>query len=414
MNPFRIFLLCFFFFTGITEAVEYPPRGFIKDEMKDRSVLGPASLVESEKKFFQALRHKSEHPQLLKLKDLLEDYRQRQEAMPAWPSLKAFTNPIKPLESHAEIPKIRKILLFWGDLKNEDESDPESLIYDQQLQDAVKRFQSRHCLESDGVIGGKTYTTLNLPIADRIAKINLNIDRWRHLTPTLTGKYVLVNIANYHLYAMHDDEVQLTIPVIVGKPTRKTPLFTAPLHNIVVNPGWGVPLSILLKDKIKKIRQDPGYLERGGYVLSDDEGHRVLSNHVDWDHILSHHHFPYHLRQNPGKKNALGAIKFNIPNPYAIYLHGTPDLNLFDKASRPLSSGCIRLKHPIDLAVWALQGTKYNTIEKIQHLIDYKKTQSVQLNMSIAVHFSYITVWVDDDTVTFSDDPYKMDKGSKT
>ena len=411
MILFRTFLLCFFFSTGIADAAEDPLGGFFKDEMKDHSILESISFIESGKNFIKALRGKQEHPQFRKIKTLLDDYRQLQESMPEWPSLKTFVNPIKPLESHAEIPKIRKILLFWGDLKNEGESDLSSLIYDQQLQDAVKRFQSRHYLENDGVIGGKTYANLNLSIADRIKKIKLNIDRWRHLISDLIGKYILVNIANYHLYAMHDAEVQLTIPVIVGKPTRKTPLFMAPLNNVVMNPGWGVPLSILLKDKIKKIRQDPEYLEKGGYVLSDDEGHSIASNHVDWDHVLSHHHFPYHLRQNPGKKNALGPIKFNIINPYAIYLHGTPDLKLFDKASRSLSSGCIRLKHPIDLAVWTLQGTQYNTLEKIQHLIDHKKTQSVPLGVPIAVHFSYITVWVDDNGIaTFSDDPYKMDK----
>lgn len=278
------------------------------------------------------------------------------------------------------------------------------------LERAVKRFQKIHFLEPDGVIGRKTCIALNMTPQDKIKKIKLNLERWKELESSLQGKYVLVNIPTYKLYAMEDRKIDLTQPVIVGMKSRETPIFTSNMNSVVLNPAWGVPVTIFIKDKLRKVLQDPQYLSRSGFTVTDHDGEPVTDSSVDWKHV-SLHHFPYTVRQLPGKNNALGAIKFNLDNKEAIYLHGTPQKNLFHKIARPFSSGCVRLKTPQKLATWALKGTQYDNPEKLQEKIGTGHTSAILLKKPIPVYFTYITVWVDGkEQLLFSDDPYNMDK----
>jgi len=142
----------------------------------------------------------------------------------------------------------------------------------------------------------------------------------------------------------------IMMPIIVGRPDRRTPLFYTTLKNIVLNPSWGVPHSIFIRDKLPRIRNDPGYVQRANFTIMDRSGKVIDPDAADWRNEGKN----YYLRQSPGRHNALGQIKFNIENPYTIYLHGTPDQHLFAKRARALSSGCIRLKHPLKLAAWVL------------------------------------------------------------
>lgn len=283
-------------------------------------------------------------------------------------------------------------------------------VFSKQLESAVKQFQRRHFLEPDGVIGRRTCIALNMTPQDRIKKIKLNLARWKELEESLKGKYVLVNIPTYRLYAMEDRRIDLTQPVIVGMKTRETPIFTSNMNSVVLNPAWGVPVSIFIKDKLNKVLQDPHYLSKSGFTVMDEDGDLITDSSVDWSHV-SLNNFPYTVRQLPGKNNALGSIKFNLDNKEAIYLHGTPQKNLFHRIARPFSSGCVRLKSPQKLATWALKGTPYDKLEKIQEKIKAGHTSAILLKQPIPVHFTYITVWVDNKKrVLFSDDPYNLDK----
>jgi murein L,D-transpeptidase YcbB/YkuD len=182
------------------------------------------------------------------------------------------------------------------------------------------------------------------------------------------------------------------------------------MNSVVLNPAWGVPVSIFIKDKLRKVLQDPKYLSKSGFTVTDQDGDTVTDSSVDWSHV-SLHHFPYTVRQLPGKNNALGAIKFNLDNKEAIYLHGTPQKNLFHKVARPFSSGCVRLESPQKLATWALKGTQYDNPQKLQEKINAGDTSAILLKKPIPVYFTYITVWVDGkEQVLFSDDPYNLDK----
>jgi murein L,D-transpeptidase YcbB/YkuD len=197
--------------------------------------------------------------------------------------------------------------------------------------------------------------------------------------------------------------------VSVGRPDRPTPLFYATLKNIVLNPSWSVPHSIFVSDKLPKIRHDPGYIRRANYTVTDCEGREIDPDAADWENEGK----SYYLRQSPGQHNALGQIKFNIENPYTIYMHGTPDQHLFDRNARAFSSGCIRLKYPLKLAEWVLNNESQWSYESMKAAINTGKTQTIKPQEYVPVYFTYQTIWVKDTQkgrqIFFSNDPYGLD-----
>jgi len=229
--------------------------------------------------------------------------------------------------------------------------------------------------------------------------------RW--LPDEMGDRHIVVNVAGYEVGAYEKSDLKLRIPAIVGKPSRRTPLFYASLKNVIINPSWGVPYNILVHDKIPKIINDPDYVRRSGFTVTDESGNIVDPDQADWENEGRH----YHLRQSPGAHNALGRIKFNIENPYTIYMHGTPDEKLFQKTSRPFSSGCIRLKYPAKLAAWVLNNEKKWSEDTLEQTIHNGHTQTVKPTDSIPVFFTYQTIWVgEDNLIHISNDPYGLDE----
>ncbi|MCX7338594.1 MAG: L,D-transpeptidase family protein [Alphaproteobacteria bacterium] len=251
-------------------------------------------------------------------------------------------------------------------------------IYDAPLEKAIRQFQLRHFIEPDGIIGKKTCTALNMSLQERIRKIKLNLDRLGKLKFNQGERYVLVNIPTYQAYAMEGYKAILSQPVIVGMRSRQTPVFKSTMNSVTLNPSWGVPVSIFVRDKLRRVLDDPSYLDNHGYVVTDSDGQPLYGGDVNWAHV-SMQYFPYRVRQLPGKHNALGAIKFNLDNKHAIYLHSTPDQKLFQKTSRALSSGCVRLSAPSDLAVWALGTTPSYAADKIDQLLKKETTHTLKL-----------------------------------
>jgi murein L,D-transpeptidase YcbB/YkuD len=292
--------------------------------------------------------------------------------------------------------------------------DPEPLsiqnnIYDKQLEKTVKQFQRRHSLYPDGVVGPATLLAINVSAKERLQQIIINLERLRWLPDDLGRRYIMVNLANYRLKAVEDDKVKLNMRVIVGKTKRSTPSFSSQMTHVVLNPRWYIPNKLARIDLLPKQQQNPNYFDRFNIrVFGNENGKRTEINPdtIDW-HSISNQHFPYSLVQDPGKRNALGRIKFIVPNPWSIYLHDTPSKNLFDRSKRTFSSGCIRVEDPYALAEFSLNGKNIH-----QSLLDYvenDKSYSTKLDQPLSVYAIYATVWLNDDELIFSPDNYKRD-----
>jgi murein L,D-transpeptidase YcbB/YkuD len=341
-----------------------------------------------------------------RLQQLKNHYKKLVQKTPKWPRL-TYTKKLTPGESNSAILVVRQQLKLHNLL--DDKRKMQSMVFDDKMAAALKVFQKQHFLEPDGIIGLKTRKVLNLSYQKRLLKIDKNIQRFEKLRPLFEGKYVWVNIPTFHLYAMHDNAIEQSQPVIVGSYTRQTPQIRTSINSIVLNPSWGVPVSIFVKDKIKRAISDPSYLDTRHYIVIDSSGQQVSSNSVDWQE-LSMTYFPYRIVQLPGSHNALGAIKFNMNNKESIYLHSTPHTGLFQKVSRAFSSGCIRLSDPFSLAAWVLQGNEKYTSKWFLKKIKARETRGIPLKKPIPVYMTYVTVWVDDMGHPQWSDPYDLDK----
>jgi len=311
-------------------------------------------------------------------------------------------------DKNDRIPFLRQRLVASADLAA---SAGQGDIFDGALREAVQKFQTRHGLAADGTVGAGTLTELNVPISERIRQLAASLERCQPLPSVLEHRHILVNIADFTLKLYEDGKPVLSMPVIVGKTYRQTPVFNGRISSLVINPPWEVPHSIATKDILPKIKKNPGYLSKMHLrVFQGWKGATEIDPaSINWA-SLSQAHFPYRLRQDPGPANALGRVKFLFPNPYDVYLHDTPSRELFQKDARTFSSGCIRIAKPLDLAAYLLQGTKLNSKDALNEAIAREKTQQIVIPAPIAVHIVYMTAWVDrDGTIQFRSDIYNRD-----
>ncbi len=314
---------------------------------------------------------------------------------------------IKPGTSDARLPVIRARLQFWGDLPA-DEPVADAARYDENLQAAVRRFQVRHGLDVDGIIGAGTLDALNVTPATRRQQVINNLERWRWLADDLGERHVLVNIAGFELKVIDKNQTVMRKPVIVGRDYRRTPVFSDRIRYLVFNPTWTVPHKLAVKDKLPDIKADPGYLSRLGFTVFDQQQNRVDPAQVDWSKITQRN-FSYRLVQSPGPLNALGQVKFMFPNQYDVYLHDTPSRELFSKSGRAFSSGCVRVAQPLDLATLLLEGNGM-TRAQIDAIIAKGEQQTVFLKNPVPVHIEYWTAWIDSNNqLNFRNDIYERD-----
>ncbi|AUH00458.1 L,D-transpeptidase [Prodigiosinella confusarubida] len=346
------------------------------------------------------------------LKNMLLDNR-------PWPKL-VLSGTLRPGDYSTDLPALREILQRTGMLTSvtssisHDESSssvqPSVNVYDGELVEAVKRFQQWQGLQEDGVIGRRTRDWLNVSSQMRARLLALNIQRLR-LVPDNVNTGIMVNIPNYSLIYYHNGAEVLSSRVIVGQPKRKTPQMSSLLNDVVMNPPWNVPTKLVRQDIIPKVIQDPGYLQRHDYVVLSDWGRDaqiIDPSMIDWP-LVSAMNFPYRLRQSPGAKNSLGRYKFNMPNSDAIYLHDTPNHNLFQKDIRALSSGCVRINKASELAALLLQDAGWNNA-RISSTIDRGNTIYVPIRQRIPVNLYYLTAWVaDNGKPQFRTDIYNYD-----
>lgn len=283
-------------------------------------------------------------------------------------------------------------------------------VYDRSLVEGVKRFQQWQGLGSDGAIGQLTRDWLNVTPQQRASLVALNIQRLR-LLPDKLDTGIMVNIPNYSLVYYLNGNEALASRVIVGRPDRKTPMMSSALNNVVVNPPWNVPPTLARKDLLPKVRQDPAYLERHGYSVIrgwSNNAETIDPWRVDWA-TITENNLPFRFQQKPGTQNSLGRYKFNMPSSDAIYLHDTPNHNLFQKDARALSSGCVRVNKASELANMLLQDAGWND-SRISSTLQEGNTKYVNIRHNIPVNLYYLTAFVGKDGRTeFRTDIYNYD-----
>jgi len=288
-------------------------------------------------------------------------------------------------------------------------------VYDETLVAGVKRFQQWQGLDGDGAIGARTRQWLNVSPQMRASLLALNIQRLR-LLPDDMHNGIMVNIANYSLIYYNNGNKILSSRVIVGRPDRKTPLMRSALNNVVLNPPWNVPTTLVRKDIIPKVKQDPTYLYKHGYTLLSGwsaDAEVIDPSMIDW-RMVTASSFPYRLIQAPGVANALGRYKFNMPSSDAIYLHDTPNHNLFQRDIRALSSGCVRVNKASELAGLLLQDAGWNDA-RISSTLKEGDTRYVPIRHRIPVNLYYLTAWVaDDGKPQFRTDIYNYDDTARS
>ncbi|WP_243436042.1 L,D-transpeptidase family protein [Acanthopleuribacter pedis] len=247
--------------------------------------------------------------------------------------------------------------------------------------------------------------------ADRILRLRANLERRRWLPRSLGSHHILVNIANYHVAVVANETAVMEMKAVVGRPFRQTPVFSAQMTYLVLSPFWHVPPSLASKDKLPILLKDPGKLADQGYRIFDGWGSdaKELSLEEARTRLAGAKRFPFRFRQDPGPKNALGDVKFMFPNSYNVYLHDTPDRNLFGKSERSFSSGCIRISRPIDLAEFLLSDQPGWSRERIEAAIAKRQEQTITLKQRYRVHLLYWTVAVKDDRVHVIPDIYERD-----
>lgn len=361
--------------------------------------------------FYETLRQQlPSAPEYSGLRAALERYR-RIQADGGWPTL-ASDITLYPGTRGSVFPILRRRLEISGDGQNlSGVADPEA--YDALLVEAVRGFQVRHGLNPDGVIGPATLAALNITATERVRQIETNLERWRWLPQELGEKYILVNIAAFELYLLESGNDALRMKVVVGKPYRRTPVFSDRMTYLVLNPYWNVPRKIATEDLLPKFRKDPGLSKKLGIKVFHGWGadaQEIDPTKIDWTQI-SKNNFPFHLRQDPGPENALGQVKFMFPNKFEVYLHDTPARDLFQKESRIFSSGCIRLEKPLELAQYLMEGERRGGRKALEQLLQKEKSFSVRLPKTVPVHLLYWTAWVDrENMLHFRPDVYDRDK----
>lgn len=353
-----------------------------------------------------------QHPQYAamhaSLVKLVEDSR-------PWPQI-ASKATLRPGQWSNDVPALREILQRTGMLEGEpdialpgDETPAIRAAYDKELVEAVKRFQSWQGLGADGAIGPATRNWLNVTPAQRAGVLALNIQRLRLLPGELTTG-IMVNIPAYSLVYYQNGNEVLASRVIVGRPDRKTPMMSSALNNVVVNPPWNVPPTLARKDILPKLWNDPGYLERHGYTVMRGWNSREALDpwQIDWSTITPSN-LPFRFQQAPGAHNSLGRYKFNMPSSDAIYLHDTPNHGLFQKDTRALSSGCVRVNKASELANMLLQDAGWNDT-RISDALRQGDTRYVNIRQTIPVNLYYLTAFVGADGRTqYRTDIYNYD-----
>jgi murein L,D-transpeptidase YcbB/YkuD len=313
----------------------------------------------------------------------------------------------------ARVRTLRDILAIMGDYQASGTPVASSDFYDSTLEEAVVNFQTRHGLKPDGVVGAATQAALAVSAEDRLAQLQVTLDKMRVVAraDATSPASILVNIPAYTLYVLEGQKVLSTMKVIVGDVKNQTPIMENEITYLQFNPAWYVPTRIAAEEILPKIKQDPDFLSRSRFVLSRD-GSPIDPNMVDWE-SYGPGNFPFRIVQRSGDGNALGKVKFHMPDSKAIYLHDTSKPQLFSEYDRALSHGCVRLEKPLELAQFLLKTSNQMSPEDAEKVYNESRQRRLELDAPVPVSIVYWTARVNLDTNQpyFFRDVYKREIG---
>ena len=301
---------------------------------------------------------------------------------------------------------LRQRLTIEGDL---DASAGSSDIYDSYVEAAVKRFQSRHGLNTTGALNQATVTAMNVPVELRLKQLELNVQRLRtYQGADLGRRFVITNLPAALVETVENGQVVTRHAAGVGKPDRASPIMNTKATSINFNPFWTVPASIIKKDLIPKMQKEPSYLSDNHIRIIGKGGQEIQPAAVNWRSDEATH---YQFRQDPGGDvNSLGFVRINIGNPYGVYMHDTPSKGIFGDDFRFVSSGCVRVQNVRDYITWLLKDTPGWDREHVEQALDSGQRIDANLTQPVPVYWVYVTAWAaPDGLVQFRDDIYNKD-----
>ena len=308
---------------------------------------------------------------------------------------------ITPNDTNPSIIEIKKRLNYWKELETQDSLTP---IYEKETIRALKKFQERHGLAIDGIIGPETISCLNISKKQRIQQIIVNLERWKWYPKEMGKEYAIINIPDYRLSLIKDKDTLRTHKVIVGRAKRKSPILSSKLTQVVFNPTWTVPPTILREDVIPAILKNRSYLTKSNIKVYDYNG-KIIGPY-EWQLSQAKR---YRYVQSPGTFNSLGMIKIIFPNRFSVYLHDTNHRDYFDKIDRSLSSGCVRVDNPLELTEYLLNDPVNWNLGKITEILQSEKTKFVKIKKEVSFHLLYWTAWSENNELIFRDDIYNLD-----
>ncbi|MCA1941537.1 MAG: L,D-transpeptidase family protein, partial [Caenispirillum bisanense] len=322
-------------------------------------------------------------------------------AVPAGPSVREG-------ESDPRLPLVQASLVLHGDL-DPAQAQRSPTVHEGALVAALKRFQARHGITVDGILGADTVKTLNTSLDERITQVVANLERLRWDPPLpRTGKAIEVNVPEYRLTAYEDGAPALDMRVVVGTEENRTPLFTDYMDDVVLNPTWTVPYSIAREEILPKLRADPAYTigqNMDIYASWNQSAPVVDPWSVDW-WAVNGRNMSYRFVERAGPGNALGRVRFSLNNDFAIYLHDTPAKSKFDRPHRAYSHGCVRVGD-YDALLGFVAGDQ---AERLRGLLDTGRTMTMKLPRNVDVRIVYHSAWVDElGTAHFRRDVYGLD-----
>ena len=339
-----------------------------------------------------------------KLVKLLKSYRMMQK----FPKLKYYEKSLKLGDRSSRVEMLKKRLRISGDYPK---SAPINSKFDARLKQAVIRYQKRYLLKVNGIVDKTTTYYLNQPATQNIQAIITNLDKTKLYPKRFENEYVEVNIPDFNLRYYRNGVKTMKMGLVVGRLDRPTPLFHDAIRYMVLNPTWTIPDSLIKKDLIPVLRDNPAYLEENNiHVFSGSKRIQVTQAMLD-PYVTSKKRVPYRFVQYPGETNALGRVKFMFPNKYAVYLHDTDNKTLFSRRYKVYSSGCMRVKRPFDLMNVLLDHSKGSYSQsKLDAILQSNKPTTIKLRKAIPVHILYFTVYEEDGLAYFKNDIYLYDQ----
>lgn len=304
----------------------------------------------------------------------------------------------------AQLSALRERLTITGDLPS---ARAPRARWDGALTQALRSFQRRRGMAESGVVDASTLDALNVSAEDVVLALEANLERWRWLPEELGETHVFVNIAGFRVVVVRGGEPVVSMRAIVGRPYRRTPVFSDAIRYVVVNPTWTVPPTILREDILPDIQRDPEALARRGLRVMAPNGRELDPARINWDRVRPTSP-GFSLVQPAGPDNALGVAKLMFPNPHGVYLHGTPRQDLFDESERALSSGCIRVERPLELAAHVINSAEWS-LEALQQTAARGVPRTIHLIRRVPVHIQYWTAWIENDTLHLRRDVYERD-----